>query len=54
MDEVGAIHQVEFAVPLFTFVVLCLLEERKALGALFLDNKSDPMVNHSSENDEDG
>ena len=54
MIEVGAIHQIEFAVPLFALVILSLLEERQAFGALFLDDKSDPMVDYTSENHEDG
>ena len=54
MDEVRAIHQVEFAVPLLALVILSLLEQRQAFGALLLDNKSYPMVDYTSENHEHG
>ena len=52
MDEVRAVHQVEFAVPLFALVILSLLEQRQAFGALLLDNKSYPMVDYTGENHE--
>ena len=54
MDEVRAVHQVEFAVPLLALMILSLLEQRQAFGALLLDNKSYPMVDYTSENHEHG